>query len=153
MKKTNLNNLPWWKNDYESNKRMNCDFFEYLNNQEFLERLNEFPLTKDLTISFLDERVTSISLVKISDLRFKGKIYLPSHLNFEIIINSNNPLKEKASTLIHECIHGIYRVVGNGDDSIIEKILCEYESKFYNKNKEFSMNLFKEYILKKTFKS
>ena len=27
----NLNKLPWWKTDYKSNKRMNCDFFEYLN--------------------------------------------------------------------------------------------------------------------------
>ena len=143
----NLNELPWWKNDYKSNHRMNGDS-EYLNASEFLERLNNFPLTKDLAISFLEKYVARINLIKLTTSGFKGKIYETNpgdSLNFEIMINSNNPLKEKASTLIHECIHGIYRVVGNGDDSIIEKILCEYESNFFSKNKEFSINLFKKY--------
>ncbi len=142
------NKLPWWKTDYKSDKRMNCDFFEYLNNKEILDRLNEFPLTKDLTISFLDEHVSKINLINLTSPLFKGKIYRASpwdSFNFEIMINSNNPLEEKAPTLIHECMHGIYRVVGNGDNSIIEKILCEYESDFYNKNKLFSKNLFKRY--------
>ena len=148
MKKTNLDNLPWWKTNYKNNKRMNCDFFEYLNNKEFLERLNEFPLTKDLTISFLDKRVSRIKLAKLTTKKVKGEIYRTSpwdYFNFEIMINSNIPLKEKASTLIHECMHGIYKVVGYGDDSPIEKTLCEYELNFYNKNKEFSKNLFKNY--------
>ena len=150
----NLNELPWLKNDYESNHRMNCDFFEYLNNSEFLERLNNFPLTKDLTISFLEKHVARINIIKLTASKFKGKIYRVDRgdsFNFEIMINSNNTLKEKASTLIHECIHGIYRVVGNGDDSIIEKILCGYESSFYDKNKEFSINLFKKYTKLKRF--
>ncbi len=144
----NLNELSWWKNDYESNHLINCNFFEYLNNREFLKRLNEFPLTKDLTISFLEERVLRINLIKLTTIKFKGKIYRTypwNSINFEIMINSNNPLKEKASTLIHECMHGIYRVVGNGDNSIIEKTLCKYESDFFSKNKEFSKNLFKKY--------
>src|SRR3989344_47911 len=132
----NLNELPWWKENYETNHLMNCDFFEYLNNKEVLERLNSFPLTKNLTISFLEKYVSGINLIKLTTSKFKGKIYR---------INPNNSLKEKASTLIHECIHGIYRVVGNGDDSTIEKRLCEYESSFYNKNEKFSKKLFKKY--------
>jgi|SRR3989344_7984463 len=144
----NLNELPWWKENYETNHLMNCDFFEYLNNKEVLERLNSFPLTKNLTISFLEKYVSGINLIKLTTSKFKGKIYRINprdSLNFEIMINSNNSLKEKASTLIHECIHGIYRVVGNGDDSTIEKRLCEYESSFYNKNEKFSKKLFKKY--------
>ncbi|MBS3157350.1 hypothetical protein J4442_04255 [Candidatus Woesearchaeota archaeon] len=148
----NLNKLPWWKTDYKSNKRMNCDFFEYLNNKEFLERLNKFPLTKYLTISFLDKHVSRINFIKLTTKKFEGSISRTdpwNSFNFEIIINSNNPLKEKASTLIHECMHGIYRVVGIGDDSTIEKKLCEYESDFYNKNKEFSTELYKKYFSKR----
>ena len=143
----NLNELPWWKNDYKSNHRMNGDS-EYLNANEFLERLNNFPLTKDLTISFLEKHVARINIIKLTASKFKGKIYRVDRgdsFNFEIMINSNNYLNKKSSALIHECMHGIYRVAGNGDDSIIEKILCKHESSFYDKNKEFSINLFKKY--------
>ena len=120
----------------------------YLNNSEFLIRLKEYPLNKNLINSFLKNHVSKINLVKLSAKKFYGKIYRTcpwNSFNFEIMINSNNYLNKKSSALIHECMHGIYRVVGNGDDSIIEKILCKHESSFYDKNKEFSINLFKKY--------
>ena len=77
----NLNELPWWKNDYETNHRMDGSFFEYLNDKEFLERLNNFPLTKELTISFLEKYVSKINLVKLSAKKFYGKIYRTYPLN------------------------------------------------------------------------
>ena len=147
----NINNLPWWNENYQSEKRTNCDFFEYLSQEEFLTRLREYPLNKNLINSFLKDHAPKIRLVKISSKKFCGKIYRTSpwnSFNFEIMINSNNCLNEKSSTLIHECMHGIYRVVGNGDDSIIEKILCEYEKDFFNKNREFSIGLYKKYSSK-----
>ena len=85
----NLNKLPWWKTDYKSNKRMNCDFFEYLNNKEFLERLNKFPLTKYLTISFLDKHVSRINFIKLTTKKFEGSISRTdpwNSFNFEIML-------------------------------------------------------------------
>ncbi len=147
----NINYLPWWKENYKSEKRTNCDFFEYLNKEEFLIRLKEYPLSKNLITSFLDNHVSRINLVKLSAKEFYGKIYRASpwnSLNFEILINASNNLNEKSSTLIHECMHGIYRVVGNGDKSAIERILCEEEHNFFSKNKEFAKDVFKKRMIK-----
>lgn len=147
----NINDLPWWKENYKSERRTNCDFFEYLNKEEFLIRLKKYPLSKNLVTSFLDNRVSRINLVKLSTKKFYGKIYRTSpwnYFNFEVMINASNSLNEKSSTLIHECIHGIYRVVGNSDKSVIERILCEEEHNFFSKNKEFAKDLFKRRMVK-----
>src|SRR3989344_8740143 len=145
----NLNKLPWWKNDYKSEFGENgSGFFEYLSSNEFFCRLEKFPLKKGLLTFFLNNHVCDIIQVKLSN-GIMGKTYrvapFRDSINFDILINSNYSKEKKASTLIHECMHGIYRVIARANSSCIEKILNEYESNFYMENKEFSIELFHKY--------
>lgn len=140
----NLEELPWWGNKVYEEYKHNNSFFEFVSNDELSKRIKEFPLTKDLISSFLEGYISKIRFYNFNS-NFKAIIYLVPNFNFEINMNLNYSLGSKASFLIHECAHGIYKVHGNSCEPILDKI----ELDFFNKNQLFCINLFKEFVKSK----
>lgn len=134
--------LPWWK-----------EYMSHSKQEEFYRKF--FPLTKKLITSFSEDYIREILLMALTNKKFKGKLYQTEpweSLNFGILINSSNSLENKASTYVHECIHGIYRF-STKDEFLYKKseeIICKYEKEFFNKNKEFSIEFFKRELSSKS---
>ena len=138
-----LEELSWWGLNVYGEYKSSSKFFEFVRNDDLFERIKKFPLTQEKIISF-SKYVSEVRLYNFN-YGFKSKIYVNplSEFNmfqFGIMINSNYSLEEKASFLIHECAHGIYKVEGNN----CEPFLDECENKFYKENKSFCIDFFKE---------
>jgi len=143
-------NLPWWKEILEESPNR-VDFFQRINSDTLSERIRDYLLNERMITAFLDHHVSYIWLLNISSDKSTGNIFRESpwnQYNFWIAMSKNQSLQGQASTLIHECIHGIYRSVGSDNQhSSNEKIILGLEQSFFSDNTDFSINVFKKYKL------
>ena len=136
MEKVDLSQLPWWGKE---------GHFYYLGREELKKRFEDFPISKCMIESLVDNYVSSIWILYFSSPDLEGMIYREApfdSLNLNISLSSYFSFEEICSNFIHECIHGIYGVNSRGVDDII----IEQERKFYSKNRNFSMKLLNKNI-------
>lgn len=132
-----LEDLPWW-NGSNSHQYLPKDMLE--------ERIKQAPLTVDLVKSFLDNYISRFVVLNSKDC-WKGRLIRDSSLyglfTSYMMIDSNLSLEEKAETLVHETVHGIYRVNSTEE---VEPLIEEISDKFYRKNKTFFNSLVDKYL-------
>jgi hypothetical protein len=138
-----LYELPWWKvNDKTQDA---SGFLQFLTPKELTDRLTAIPLSHSLVTSFLENHVVRIEQIDFSDQDMVwGRLVRCSpldQLNFYISLNKNNSLDLKASTLIHECMHGVYRVASKS----VEEVIWQEELRFFTENREFSIDVYNKY--------
>lgn len=143
-----LEKLPWLKDFFDSYSNrcvIEGAFFQYLPRDILLDRMKRFPLTQGLINSFLEKYVSAIFLMPVTE--YDAKLWVDSSsFSFKMIINSNSSLEKKAESLIHESVHGVYRVNTTEE---VEPVIEQEGIKFYNANKPFSINLFEKSIKSK----
>jgi len=132
-----LEDLPWWNGSNSP---------QYLPKDMFEERIKQVPLTVGLVKSFLDNYISKFVVLNSKDC-WKGRLIRDSSLyglfTFYIMIDSKLSLEEKAETLVHETVHGIYRVNSTKD---VEPLIEDIAAKFYREDKDSFNSFVNEYL-------
>ena len=111
-------------------------------------KINENPLTKEILLSFLKNKVANISNNNprnSAQLTKNGDTY-------RIDIGFPDNRIEQELSLIHEAIHAIYDALGwvfNPDQKEIENLIEREAERFYRENEDFVSQIYSKLVDKK----
>jgi hypothetical protein len=138
--------LPWWRDMHirPGSWPTSAWWPKYKSPEQLEQRLSEYPLTPKIFVNFMKDHIDEISLW---DHTSTIKPSFRESLKFRIDI-CRFPVDEQGVALVHEAIHGIYRVTTH-IFSYVEKEkyrkfedLIEAEAqRFYNLN-PYTVNFF-----------
>lgn len=105
-----INPRTWWEfrsQDYILIPSRSSDIWETWDHSKFKKYIQSNPLTKENAIYFLENHVSDISFDGFSSRMVMNSI---KPIKFKITIERDISLEEKCISLMHELIHGFYRV-------------------------------------------